>query len=236
LIFKEVVDMRKMTIKSWAVEDRPREKFAARGRDYLSDAELLAIIMGSGNAEDSAVDLARKILADHDNNLNNLAKMSVDALKKYRGVGEAKAIAISAALELGRRRRDVLFEDQPKILTSRAAFNLAHHVFIDRAFEIFVVILLDRANRMMHMQELSRGGTNKTIVDVPMIFKLAIEKNASSIICMHNHPSGSLKPSEPDIKITRSIKDAGELLSIKLLDHIIVTNAGYFSFADDSLI
>jgi len=228
--------MYKLSIKNWAVEDRPREKLANKGRDALSDAELLAIIMGSGNARQSAVELARQILSEHDNSLNKLARLSVSELMQYPGIGEAKAIAITAAMEIGRRRKDVLGEEKPMIGTSTDAFNLLHHRFLDLPYESFVVMLLDRANHVLHTHEMSRGGITGTIIDPRLVFKTAFEKGACGFICAHNHPSGNLSPSSSDKLITKQLKEAGEILQIKLLDHLIVCNAGYFSFADQGIL
>ena len=224
------------TIKQWAEDDRPREKVMTKGFSALSDAELLAILISTGTREESAVDLAKRILALTNNNLVELGKLKFKDLQKVKGIGEAKAIAITAAMEIGRRRKDVLGEEKPMIGTSTDAFNLLHHRFLDLPYESFVVMLLDRANHVLHTHEMSRGGITGTIIDPRLVFKTAFEKGACGFICAHNHPSGNLSPSSSDKLITKQLKEAGEILQIKLLDHLIVCNAGYFSFADQGIL
>ncbi len=227
--------MRKLSIKAWAEDDRPREKLQKKGRNALSNAELLAIILGSGNERESAVELSRRILASVNNDLNDLAKLSVDQMMRFRGIGEAKAVGISAALELGRRRK-ASEKNIVKISSSTDVFQLIHHYFMDLQHEEFKVILLDRANQVIFIHELSRGGITGTVTDPRLIFKTALEKGACGIILCHNHPSGNLQPSQADKDITTRVRSAGQFLEISVLDHLIVTNDGYFSFADEGIL
>lgn len=224
-----------LSIKNWAEEDRPREKLLGKGRHVLSDAELIAILIGSGSRDESAVELSKRILARHGNNLNELAKLSVNDLMKFKGVGEAKAISIVAALELGRRRKEAETQKREKINSSRDIFNYVHPQFIDLPHEEFHVLLLSRSNAVIRKEFVSRGGVSGTVVDPKIIFKIALEHLASSIILCHNHPSGNLRPSDPDISLTKKLKEAGALLEIPVLDHLIISDTGYFSFADEGL-
>ena len=225
----------KLNIKSWAEEDRPREKFHSKGKSSLSDAELIAILIGSGSRDETAVDLARRILASVNHNLNQLGKLGVDYLKKFKGIGEAKAITIAAALELGRRRSFELEEDKPFIKSSSDAFKCINSKLTDLPHEEFWILLLNKANQLMEAINISKGGVSATIADAKLIFKPALEKLASSIILCHNHPSGNLKASEADKKLTVKIKEGAKNLDIAVLDHIIVANNSYFSFADEGL-
>jgi DNA repair protein RadC len=225
----------KSSIKYWSEEDRPREKLLLKGKAALSDAELVAILMGSGNTEESAVDLARRILNDVDNNLIGLSRLSVSGLSKYKGIGEAKAISIVAALELGRRRRGAEALQKRRVQTSGDAYEILNMYIGDEVYEQFMVILLNRANDVLKTVTISEGGTAGTIVDPKKIFKMALDNNAAAIILGHNHPSGNLKPSEADVKLTRKIKAAGALLEIGVLDHIIVGMNKYYSFADEAM-
>ncbi len=226
-----------LRIKEWALEDRPREKLIAKGLSSLSDAELLAILIGSGSTKESAVDLSKKILKDCNNNLNELGKKSVTDLKKrYHGVGDAKAITIVAALELGRRRKDEEAFQRPKISSSNNVFNLMQPILGDIPHEEFWVLLLNRSNRVVTKFKISQGGISGTVIDVRLILKPAIENLASSIILCHNHPSGNRYPSDADEKITKKIKESAEIMDIKVLDHIIVTDKSYFSFQDEGKI
>ncbi len=226
-----------LRIKEWALEDRPREKLMAKGLSSLSDAELLAILLGSGSAKESAVDLAKKILKDCDHNLNELGKKSVADLKKnYHGVGDAKAISIVAALELGKRRRDDDILQKPKISSSEDVFNLMQPILGDLPHEEFWVLLLNRSNKVITKFKISQGGVSGTVIDVRLILKPAIENLASSIVLCHNHPSGNIYPSEADEKITQKVSESAEVMDIKVLDHIIVTEKSYFSFADEGKI
>jgi len=232
----KIEDGQPMNIKSWSPEDRPREKLLLKGTSALSDAELIAILIGSGTAKLSAVDVAKKVLAHVENNLDSLAKLSVKELMKAKGIGEAKAITIVAALELGRRRKDQSPEEKPKIESSKNAFDLIQGELIDLPHEEFWVILLNRANRLIKKKRISEGGVSGTVADPKIIFKFAVEELASGIIVAHNHPSGNLKPSDSDIILTKKLKEAGKVLEISLLDHLIIAHNGYFSFTDEGLI
>jgi len=223
-------------IKSWAEDDRPREKLIGKGRQVLSDAELIAILIGSGNRDDTAVELSKKILASTGNNLNELGKLSISDLTKFKGIGEAKAISIVAALELGRRRRETETVKRDKITCSKDVFEIMKQIMLDLPHEEFWLLVLNRSNAVIKKELISRGGVAGTVVDTKIIFKTAIENLASSIIISHNHPSGNLKPSDADIKITKSIKDAGKIMDIPLFDHVIVTDSGYYSFNDEGML
>jgi DNA repair protein RadC len=223
----------KITIKAWAEDDRPREKLLNKGRHTLSDAELIAILIGSGNTEESAVELSKKILSSVNNNLNELAKLTVNELIKFKGIGEAKAISIISALELGRRRNEHDAPQRPSIKTSTDIYNLIRSSMLDLPHEEFWILLLNRANQVIKKELISRGGVAGTVVDSKIIFKSAVEHLASGIVLCHNHPSGNLHPSQEDIQLTKKIKEAGRLLDILILDHIIVTDSAYYSFADE---
>lgn len=223
-------------ILSWAEEDRPREKLLLKGKAALSDAELIAILIGSGTRSISAVDVAKMILGNAENNLNKLAKFSVKDLQKIKGIGEAKAIAIVSALELGRRRKEAEFSEIVKITCSNDIYQLMKPDLMDLPKEEFWIILLNQANRLIKKEQTSSGGISGTVADPKIIFKAALEQFASSIILVHNHPSGSLKPSPVDLRLTKKMKSAGELLEIPVLDHVIFGDEGYFSFADDGLL
>ncbi|MEO0310693.1 MAG: hypothetical protein RIQ89_350 [Bacteroidota bacterium] len=225
----------KLTIKSWAEEDRPREKLLLKGRTTLSDAELIAILIGSGNAEDSAVELSKKILKSVDNNLHNLAKLSINDLLTFKGIGEAKAVSIVAALELGRRRKEQLPEKKNKITTSNDAYEVVHPVLSDLHHEEFFVVLLNRANHVLAIEQISKGGFNATIVDSRILFKYALDHKAVAMILAHNHPSGNLNPSEEDKKLTAKLQQGAKLLDLNILDHIIIGHQQYYSFADNGL-
>ncbi len=226
----------KLSIKNWAAEDRPREKMLSKGIRALSDAELIAILIGSGNAQETAVELSRRILAQVNNNLNELGKKSADDLQKFKGIGEAKAINIMAALELGRRRKESEPEEKPQINGSADVARIFRPLLADLPHEEFWILLLSRSNRVIDRQMISQGGLSGTVIDVRIILKAAIEKLASSVILCHNHPSGNLQASEADRNITRKTKEAGLLMDIQVLDHIIIGNEKYFSFADEGLI
>lgn len=225
-----------VAIKYLAEDDRPREKLLNIGRQNLSDAELLAIILGSGNRDETAVQLAQRILSSHHNDLNVLGKVSVNELKKFKGVGEAKAISIAAAFELGKRRSETEAVVKPKIVTSADAFNLLSGKLSDLRHEEFWIILLNRAHTLITAQCISKGGVSSTVVDARLILKPAIEHLASGIILGHNHPSGQLKPSEQDITITKKLKESARLMDISILDHIIIGDQKYLSFADEGLL
>ena len=211
-----------LNIKSWSPEDRPREKLLLKGTSALSDAELVAILIGSGTPKMSAVELSKKILLQGNNNLNELARLSVKDLMKIKGIGEAKAITIVAALELGRRRKEQDPEEKPKITSSKDAFDLLKGEMMDLPKEEFWVLLMNRANRVIKKKRVSEGGVSGTVADPKIIFKLALEELASGIIVAHNHPSGNLQASQSDIDLTRKLKEAGKFLEIQLLDHIII--------------
>lgn len=222
-------------IKSWAEDDRPREKLLIKGRAALSDAELIAILIGSGSRNESAVQLSQKILASINNNLNELGKLSVNDLMKFRGIGEAKAISIAAALELGRRRKGENPQHKTRINTSKDIFELVHPRLADIPHEEFWVIYLNRANSIIHQKNISVGGVTGTVVDVKLIMKTAVESLASSIILCHNHPSGNLRPSQADIDLTKNLVQAGAFLEIKVVDHVITGDNAYFSFCDEGM-
>ena len=224
------------SIKNWATEDRPREKMLEKGRETLSDAELIAILIGSGNSNESAVDLSRRILKDVNDNLIQLSQLSINELMTYNGIGEAKAVSIAAALELGRRRRFAEAAQQPLIRNSKDAFEFFYMRIADIRHEQFWVMLLNPANRVIKIVKISDGGINGTSADPKRVFKIALENNASAMMLCHNHPSGSVKPSDADKNLTRNIVNAGRLLEIKILDHIVVGIDNYFSFADSGLL
>jgi len=227
---------RKPSIRNWAEDERPREKLLLKGKNVLSDAELLAILIGSGNNEESAVDLCKRILASVEGNLVELSKMNVKELSEFKGIGEAKALSIIAALELGRRRRAAEPLQKQGITSSHDAYDIVQSLIGDSHYEQFWILLLNRANKVIRKINISDGGMAGTVADPKRIFKISLENNAASIILAHNHPSGNLKPSDEDIKLTRKLKQAGELLDISILDHIIAGDNGYFSFADEGMI
>jgi DNA repair protein RadC len=225
----------KLSIKYWSESDRPREKLLAKGKQSLSDAELIAVIIGSGSPEESAVELSRKILGKAENDLRELGKFSVKELMKFRGIGEAKAIGIVAAIELGRRRQDSEGRSRKKIETSRDVAEIFQPLIGELQHEEFWVLYLNRANSITEKINISRGGVTGTVVDVKLIFKPAVENLSSSIILCHNHPSGNCKPSEADIRLTRRLREAGTLFEISVLDHVIVTEKAFYSFADEGV-
>ena len=222
-----------ISIKSWAEEDRPREKLLLKGKSTLTDAELIAILIGSGSRSESAVSLSKRILKSVENNLNELGKASIQELMVFKGIGEAKAISITAALELGRRRQLSDIKKRPQIRSSRDAYNAIAPLVMDLPHEEFWILQLNRSNHVIGRARISTGGTAGTIVDAKIVFKKALEMQASSIILCHNHPSGSLKPSNADIQVTRKLKEGGTFLDIAVLDHLIVSEKGYCSLADD---
>ncbi len=226
----------KQSIKFWAEDDRPREKLLLKGKNALSDAELIAILLRSGDRKKSAVDLAKDILNTASNNLIELSKFRVDELLKFNGIGEAKALSIIAALELGRRRRGAEVLQKEKISSSKDVFDLFQSIMEDYKYESFWILLLNRANKIIKKIQISDGGVSGTVADPKRIFKLSLENNSSGIILCHNHPSGNIKPSEADIKLTKKIKEGGELLDINVLDHIIIGDENYFSFADQNML
>jgi DNA repair protein RadC len=223
-------------IQSWAEEDRPREKLMLKGKAALSEAELIAILINSGTVDLTAVDVSKIILKSVGNNLNDLARLSIKDLSKFKGIGEAKAITIIAALELGRRRKE---QDRPlraRITCSRDAYNEMIPHLIDKPHEEFWILLMNRANEILRPVQISAGGVSGTVADPKIIFKQAIEHLASSMILLHNHPSGNLTPSQADKDLTRKLKDAGKLLDIPVLDHLIFTDKAYYSFADENIL
>jgi len=232
----KIEDSKPLNIKDWSPEDRPREKLLQKGTSALTEAELIAILIGSGTVKASAVELAKKILLLGNNSLNELARLTVKDLMKIKGIGEAKAITIVAALELGRRRKEQDPAEKPKINSSKDAFDLLKGDFMDLPHEEFWVLLLNRANRVINKKRISGGGVSGTVADPKIIFKLALEELASGFIVAHNHPSGNLTASQSDLDLTRKLKESGKLLEIQLLDHLIITNQKYFSFADEGLI
>ena len=222
-------------INQWAEDDRPREKFLLKGKSTLSDSELLAILIGSGSRNESAVQLCQRILASAENNLNTLGKMSVSQLMQFKGIGEAKAISIAAALELGRRRRAEEAVELKKITSSKAVFDIMQPIIGELPHEEFWVLYLNNSNKVIYKAQLSKGGITGTVVDIRLIFKMAFEQNATGLILSHNHPSGKLIASEADLKITKRIKEAGQTLEIQVLDHLIITENGYLSFQDEGI-
>lgn len=226
--------MEKIPISQWSEDDRPREKMMLKGKGQLSKAELIAVLIGSGNNDESAVELAKRILSSVDNNLAELSRLSISDLTKFKGIGPAKAISIVAALELGRRRRadDVLI-DTTKISSSQDAYNLLYAELSDKYHEEFWIILLDRANKVIRKANISEGGLAGTVADPKKIFQLALEQHASSIILAHNHPSNNLQPSQNDVQLTKKIVAGGKSLDISILDHLIIGNDKYYSFADE---
>ncbi|NOY38438.1 MAG: JAB domain-containing protein [Chlorobi bacterium] len=231
-----MAEYKNLSIKQWALEDRPREKLMVKGIQSLSDAELIAILIGSGTKETSAVSLARTILQESRNNLNELSKMSVEELCRFRGIGRAKAIAIVAALELGRRRKQMPVLEKKKITCSRDVFELFNPLLSDLPHEEFWILHLNRSNKVQARKKISQGGISGTLIDIRLVLKDALDNRSVSLILCHNHPSGNLQPSDADIKITRKIFDAAKMMDIQLLDHIIVGEDTYYSFADKNLI
>src|SRR5690606_7082735 len=224
------------SIKHWSEDDRPREKLLHKGRAALSDAELVAILIGSGSRNESAVELCKRILASVDNNLNELGKLSIPQLMAFKGIGEAKAISIAAAMELGRRRRGEEALEKKKISSSASVFEMMQPIVGELAHEELWIISLNNSNKALQKQQLSKGGITGTLVDVRLVLRTALEVGATGLILVHNHPSGTLKPSEADKQLTKKLKTASESLDIKVLDHVIVTENAYFSFADESLL
>jgi len=221
-------------IKDWSEDDKPREKLMLKGKDTLSDAELLAILIGSGSRNESAVALSQRILATA-KNLNTLGKMSISQLMQFKGIGEAKAITIVAALELGRRQRSEDAVKIKKITSSKAVFEIMQPIIGELPHEEFWVLFLNNSNKVIYKSQLSKGGIAGTVVDMRLVFKLALENGATGLILCHNHPSGELNPSGADKQITQKIKTAGEILDVKVLDHLIITESKYYSFVDEGI-
>lgn len=223
-------------ISDWSEEDRPREKLMLKGKEALSNAELIAILIGSGSRKESAVDLSRRILASVDHNLNSLTKLSISQLMNFKGIGEAKAITIISALELGRRQRsEDALQFKNKITSSKVVFEIMQPIIGELSHEEFWVLFLNNSNKVISKSQLSKGGITGTIVDVRLVFKLALENGATGLILCHNHPSGNLNPSDADKEITKKLKRAGESLDVKVLDHLIITETKYYSFVDEGI-
>ncbi len=224
------------SIKQWSDDDRPREKLVQKGRTVLSDAELVAILIGSGSKNESAVALSKRILASVGNNLNELGKLSVEQLSRFNGIGEAKAVTIIAALEMGRRRKEQDIKKSGQVNSSREAFEVLLPTLGDLEHEEFWILYLNNANKILLSAQLSKGGLTGTLVDVRLVMKKALELGAVALILAHNHPSGSLRPSKADKEVTQRLKKGASALDIKVLDHLIVTQKDYFSFADGGLL
>ncbi|MBP8903215.1 MAG: DNA repair protein RadC [Paludibacteraceae bacterium] len=224
---------KRLTIREWAEDDRPREKLLNKGASALSDAELLAILVSSGNKEESAVELCKRILSDNHNNLNELARLSISDLEKYKGIGEAKAISIVAALEIGKRRKTSDALDRKKITQSSDLFELFEPILLDLNHEEFWVAFMNGANKVLDTKRLTQGGMRQTVVDVPMLLRMGLERSSHAIAVAHNHPSGENYPSKEDLSITQKIKTGCEAVGIRLLDHIIIAGGKYYSFADE---
>jgi DNA repair protein RadC len=220
-------------IKNWAEEDRPREKLQLKGKNALSDAELIAILLGTGNRSESAVDLAKRILSVAGENLIEVSRMGIHELMEFKGIGEAKALTLIAALELAKRRNESEVMAKEKIASSRDAYEIFRSVMSDQPYESFWIILMNKANKVIRKCNISEGGVSGTVVDPKKIYKIALDLHASSMILGHNHPSGNIQPSEADQKITKKIRDAGLMLDVAVLDHLIIGDDKYYSFADE---
>jgi len=224
------------SIKQWAKDDRPREKLLMKGAETLSDSELLAILIGNGTRSKTAIDLAKEILVLGKNNLPELGKLTVKELMKIKGVGEAKAITVVAAMEIGRRRQAMNYREKAIMTNSTDVANYLQSLLKDYRHEVFAVLFLNRANKINHFQIVSEGGITGTVADPRIILKKALEEDAVSMVLCHNHPSGSLKPSMADVELTKKIKEAAKFFDIKVMDHLIVSDAGYYSFADEGIL
>lgn len=225
------------SIKSWTAEDRPREKLVQKGPNALTNAELLAILLNTGTKQKSAIDIAKEIMSLGNDNLLELGKLTVNDIQKVKGIGEKKAITVIAALELGKRRQLASALEKPKISTSRDIFNLLNSYFLDKPIEEFYVVFLNQGHRVLGIDLISKGGMTSTVVDIRIIFKRALEvAGTARLVLAHNHPSGNLSPSEADRVLTQRIKDAGKLLDINVLDHVILAENGYYSFADEGIL
>jgi DNA repair protein RadC len=229
-------EYKKLNIKDWAVEDRPREKLLSKGARSLSDAELIAILIGSGSLDETAVELSRRILTAADNNLNELGRKSTDFFQTFNGIGEAKAVSIAAAMELGKRRKEAEVFEKRKITGSKDAADFFQPILGDLNHEEFWIMLLNRGNKIIDTFMISQGGISGTVIDVRLILKNALEKLASSIILCHNHPSGTMQASDADLKITRKINNAANIMDISVLDHIIIGHNKYLSLADEGML
>jgi DNA repair protein RadC len=226
----------KYSIKQWAIDDRPREKLRSKGSHTLSNSELIAILIATGTREKSVLELAREVLRLGKDNLSELGKLSVKELMKINGIGEAKAIILAAALELGRRRQALASREKTVIASSTDVATYLQTLLRDYKHEVFAVLFLNRSNKINHFQIVSEGGITGTVADPRVILKKALEEDAVSLILCHNHPSGSLKPSKADQELTHKIKEAAKVFDIKVLDHLIVSDDGYFSFADEGIL
>ena len=222
-------------IRNWSEDDKPREKLMLKGKAALSDAELIAILIGSGSRNESAVDLSKRILGSVQNNLNALGKLSMAQLMQFKGIGEAKAISIMASMELGRRRRAEEAQELDKITSSKSVFEIMQPIIGELPHEEFWILYLNNSNKVISKAQMSVGGITGTLVDVRLVFKMALEKCATALILCHNHPSGTLIPSDADKQLTKKLKTAGDSLDIKVLDHLIVTERNYFSFVDEGI-
>ena len=233
--FMEISEQR-LSIKFWAEEDRPREKLSTKGKHNLTDAELLAIIIGSGNTTQTAVELSKHILSNCNNNLEELGRKSIRDLTRFKGIGEVKAINIVAALELGKRRQHTTIKEIERISCSKDIFRIMHPKLSDLDYEEFWIITLSKNNKIIQTRKISRGGVSGTVADAKIIFNIALQDLATGIILIHNHPSGNLNPSEQDVSLTKKIRQAAGNLDIILLDHIIVAKNNYYSFADNGIL
>lgn len=225
-----------LSIKNWSDDDKPREKLVQKGKSVLSDAELIAILIGSGSRNESAVQLSKRILASVHNNLNELGTLSIKQLMQFKGIGVAKAVTIAAALEMGRRRRGEDAQKITKINSSKSVFELLQPIMGELQHEEFWIVYLNNSNKVLHKAQLSKGGITGTLVDVRLVMKQALELGAVGLILAHNHPSDTLKPSAADKQITQKLKRSAEVLDIKVLDHLIITQKEYYSFADNGIL
>lgn len=233
---KKMVQNKALPITEWSLDDRPREKLLLKGNAALSDAELLAILIGSGSRNESAVALSKRILQANNQNINQLARLSIADLQKFKGIGQAKAVSIIAALELGKRRRLEKALEKSKITSSKAVYELMQPLIGDLSHEEFWVVFLNNSNKVLVKEQMSKGGLTGTLVDTRLIYKKAIEVSATGIILCHNHPSEKLQPSQSDKDITQKIKEAGKVMDVSVLDHLIITEKAYFSFADEGIL
>ena len=224
------------SIKNWAIDDRPREKMIAKGAGALSDSELLAILINNGNREKTALDLSREVLKLGQDNLNELGKLTIKEIRQIKGIGIAKAITIAAALELGRRRQAAVSLDKTVICSSNEIAEYLRAMLKDHYYEVFAVVFLNRANKINHFEIISKGGLTGTVADPRVILRKALEEEATSLVLCHNHPSGNLKPSRADEDLTRKIKEAAAYFDIRVLDHVIVSEEGFYSFADEGML
>ena len=232
----ENVNKPSTSIKNWAIDDRPREKLLAKGAAVLSNSELLAILLNNGSKNKSAVELAMEILKLGHDNLNELGKLSLNDFKKVKGIGQAKSIIIAAALELGRRRHASAALEKTVVKSSKEIAQYLQASLKDYSYEVFAVVFLNRANKINHFEIISKGGITGTVADPRVILKKALEEDATSIVLCHNHPSGNLRPSRADEELTKKIKEAAGYFDIKIIDHIIVSEVGFYSFADDGIL